>query len=212
MRKPIKYSLLVAAILLVGYNSIYIRKLSDVRNAEKALDFDARAYAVKFLDTTLPAHPEKAIDLTLLGQTLISNPAKAFAWSHAQNNGNNRFFLVKGSGKITAIDSEYAYLAVEGVPQKVELATRYIIGTAARDGSGLISVDEFTTTMDMNTVSEELNKLIRNRVLPPFKAAAKPGETVDFSGGLELQQNAAAPDTLEITSMILAIKDLFTNH
>jgi len=206
MSKPIRYVLVAAAIALVGYNSIYFRKLSDVRNAEKALDFDAKAYALRFLDTTLPAHPDKAIALPLLAQTLTADPARAFSWSHAQNNGNNRFFLVKGSGKLTAIDSEYAYLAVEGVPQKVALATRYIIGTAARDGSGLISVNEFTTTMDMNTVSEELNKLIRSRVLPPFKAVAKPGETVQFTGGLELQQNAAAPDTLEVTPMILKIQ------
>ena len=205
MGAPIKYTLLAAAILLAGYNSIYIRKLSDVRNAEKALDFDAKAYALRFLDTTLPSHPEKAIDLPQLAQTLAGDPAKAFSWSHAQNNGNNRFFLVKGSGKITKIDSEYVTLAVEGVPQNVELATRYIIGTAARDGSGLISVDEFTTTMDMNTVSEELNKLIRNQVLPSFKAAAKPGETVQFTGGIELQRDAAAPDFWEITPMILTI-------
>lgn len=206
MSKPIRYVLVAAAIALVGYNSIYFRKLSDVRNAEKALDFDAKAYALRFLDTTLPAHPDKAIALALLAKTLTADPARAFSWSHAQNNGNNRFFLVKGSGTITAIDSEYAYLAVEGVPQKVALATRYIIGTAARDGSGLISVNEFATTMDMNTVSEELNKLIRNLVLPPFKAAAKPGETVQFTGGLELQRDAAAPDTLEVTPMILKIQ------
>src|SRR6185437_2397914 len=205
MSAPIKYALLAVAIVLVGYNSVYVRKLSDVRNAEKALDFDAKAYALRFLDTTLPAHPEKAIDLPLLAQALTADPARAFSWSHAQNNGNNRFFLVKGSGKITAIDSEYAYLAVEGVPQKVKLATRYSIGTAARDGSGLISVNEFTTTMEMNTVSEELNKLIRNQVLPPFKAAAKPGETVQFTGGVELQRDAAAPDLWEITPMILVI-------
>lgn len=205
MSKPIRYVLVAAAIALVGYNSIYFRKLSDVRNAEKALGFDAKAYALRFLDTTLPAHPDKAIALPLLAKTLTADPARAFSWAHAQNNGNNRFFLVKGSGRITAIDSEYAYLAVEGIPQKVALATRYIIGTAARDGSGLISVNEFTTTMDMNTVSEELNKLIRNQVLPPFKAAAKPGETVQFTGGLELQRDAAAPDFWEITPMILVI-------
>ena len=212
MSKPIKYVLIAAAIALVGYNSIYIRKLSDVRNAEKALDFDAKAYALHFLHSTLPAHLDKAIDLLPLTQTLASNPAKAFSWSHAQNNGNNRFFLVKGSGRITKIDSEYTYVAVDGVTPKIALATRYIIGTAARDGSGLISVDEFTTTMDMNTVSEELNKLIRNQVLPPFIAAAKTGETLQFTGGLELQQNAAVPDTLEITPMILIIKDPFNNR
>lgn len=206
MNKWIKCAVVAAAIALVGYNSIYIRKLSDVQNAAKALDFDARAYAQNFLHTTLPAHADRAIDLSLLSQTLTSDAARAFSFSHAQNNGNNRFFLVKGSGRITKIDSEYVYLDVPGVSQKVILAIRYIIGTAARDGSGLISVDEFTTTMDLNTVSEELNKLIRGEVLPPFVAAAKPGNPVGFLGGLELQQNGPVPDTLEITPMILTIQ------
>ncbi len=206
MNKWIKCAILAAAIALVGYNSIYFRKLSDVQNAAKAADFDAKAYAQNFLHTTLPAHADKAIDLPLLSQTLTNDAARAFSFSHAQNNGHNRFFLVKGSGRVTRIDSEYVYLDVPGVSQKVILAIRYIIGTAARDGSGLISVDEFTTTMDLNTVSEELNKLIRGEVLPPFVAAAKPGEEIQFIGGLELQQNSPVPDTLEITPMILTIQ------
>jgi predicted lipoprotein len=206
MNKWIKCAILAAAIALVGYNSIYIRKLSDVQNAVKAETFDAKAYAQNFLKDTLPAHPDKAIDLPLLSQTLTNDAAKGFSWSHAQNNGNNRFFLVKASGRITKIDSEYVYLDVQGVSQKVILAIRYIIGTAARDGSGLISVDEFTTTMDLNTVSEELNRLIRNELIPPFIAAAKPGQEIQFTGGLELQRNSPVPDTLEITPMILTIQ------
>lgn len=206
MNKWIKCAIVAATIALVGYNSIYIRKLSDVRNEAKANAFDAKAYAQNFLHTTLPAHASKAIDLPLLSQILTNDPAKAFSWSHAQNYGNNRFFLVKGSGRITKIDSEYVFLDVQDVSRKITLAIRYILGTAARDGSGLISVDEFTTTMDLNTVSEELNKLIRNEIIPPFIAAAKPGEEIQFTGGLELQRNNPVPDTLEITPMILTIQ------
>ena len=203
MKKWIKYALLPAVIVLVAYNSVYIRKLSDVRQAETAGSFDAQGYAEHFLHSILPAHSEKAIDLPLLSRTLIADPSKAFSWSHAQNNGNNRFFLVKGTGRIIKIDSEQVSLAVEGVGETVVLAARYIIGTAARDGSGLISVDEFTTTMDMNTVSERLNQLIRTTVLPPFRAAARPGDTVTFTAALELQRDGPVPDTLELTPMIL---------
>ena len=58
MNKWIKCAIIAAAVALVGYNSIYIRKLSDVQNAAKALDFDAKVYAQNFLHTTLPAHAE----------------------------------------------------------------------------------------------------------------------------------------------------------
>lgn len=206
MKKWYKYFFLAALIVLVGYNSVYIRKLSDVQKGSTASAFDAAAYARRFLGSTLPANSYKAIDLTLLSRTLATGPARAYSWSHAQNDGNNRFFLVKGQGTITGLDSEYIYLGVEGVSQRVLLATRYIIGTAARDGSGLIRVDDFTTTMELNAVSEELNKLIRTEVLPPFKAAAKPGDRVTFTGALELQQNKPVPDSLEVTPLVLNIQ------
>lgn len=206
MRKWIKCIIIAAIIALVGYNSIYFKKLSDVKAASKATTFDAVAYAHNFLHKTVPANTDKAIDLAYLSQTLISSPRKAFALSHAQNNGNTRFFMVKGQGEITKIDEENVYLKVPGVLPKVLLATEYIIGNAARDGSGLISVDEFNTTMEMNTVSEELNKLIRTQVLPPFKSAAKTGATVSFTGCMELQQNKAVPDSLEVIPLILNIK------
>ena len=207
MNKWIKYPLLAALIVLAAYNSLYIRKLSDVKQAANASAFDAAAYAGHFLHTTLPANSGKAIDLSLLSRTLTTDPTKAFSWSHAQNDGNNRFFLVGGQGKIIRLDPEYVYLEVEGTTRQVLLATRYIIGTAARDGSGLISVDAFTTTMQMNDVSEELNKLIRTEVTPPFRAAAKPGAHVDFIAGLELQRNSPIPDSLELTPLILNIEN-----
>ena len=206
MKKWTKYALLSLAIGLAGYNSVYIRKLSEVQNAANAAAFDAAAYARHFLQITLPAHPDKSIDLAGLCKTLAADPARAFAESHAQNDGNNRFFMVKGVGSITRIDSESVDIRVEGVPKPISLATRYIIGTAVRDGSGLISVDDFTTTMDMNIVSEQLNNLIRTRVLPPFTAAAKPGLRVAFTAALELQKNRSIPDTLDLTPLILNIQ------
>lgn len=206
MNRWMKYTLLAALILLAGYNSIYIRRLSEVQDVAKAAVFDAAAYARHFLDVTLPAHPDKAVDLAGLSRTLATDPARAFSESHAQNDGNNRFFLVKGVGRITRVDSEYTYLSVEGMAQPVLLATRYIIGTAARDGSGLISVDEFMTTMDMNSVSEELNKLIRTQVVPPFVQSAKVGGRVLFTGAIELQKNKTVPDSLEVTPLNLNIQ------
>lgn len=204
MNKWIKYTLLLALIVLVGYNSIYFRKLSDVRDAAKAESFDAGAYSVHFLHTVLPASVDKAIDLPLLSRTLSDNPSNAFSWSHAPNDGNTRFFFVKGAGVITRIDSESAALSVEGLPVVIE--TKYIIGNAARDGSGLITVDDFTTMTEMNAVSEALDQLIRTEVVPPFLARAIPGARVRFTGGLELHRDKPLPDTLDVIPMTLTIQ------
>ncbi|WP_207425133.1 DUF2291 domain-containing protein [Pedobacter sp. SYSU D00535] len=205
MHKGVKYALFTAAFLLVGYNSIYVKKLSEVKKATETSEFDALAYAKKFLNKTLPANKEKAISLAELTQLLKSNPRKAYSYSNAQNDGNIRYFMVKGEGEILKLDEDNAYLQVAGVAPKVLLATQYILGNAARDGSGLISVDEFTTTMEMNTVSEELNKLIKAEVLPRFKSDAKLGSKVSFIGSVQLNQAKAVPDSLEIIPLILNI-------
>ncbi|WP_256009670.1 DUF2291 domain-containing protein [Desertivirga xinjiangensis] len=205
MKKGIKYLLIAVCFVLLAYNSVYVKKLSDMKKTEEKA-FDAYAYAKDFLYKKVPAGKDKALDLSQLLADLKNNPRQAFSNSHAQNNGDIRFFMVKGKGQITRIDDSNTYLSLPGSSAQIALATEYIIGNAARDGSGIISVDEFTTTMDMNTVSEELNKLIRAEVLPPFEAKAKQGDIVDFTGCIELNQARSLPDTIEVIPLILEVK------
>jgi len=207
MNKGIKYLLITASVALVAYNSVYVKKLSDVKaKEEKAKAFDALAYAKDYLHNKLPIRKVEAVEISKLFSELKNSPRKAFANSHAQNNGDIRFFMIHGQGQVVKIDESNAYLKVAGLPSDVILATEYIIGNAARDGSGIISVDEFTTTMDMNTVSEEINKLIRAEVLPPFESKVKVGDTVDFVGSIELNQTKALPKNMEVIPLILEIK------
>ena len=42
--------------------------------------------------------------------------------------------------------------------------------------------------MDFNNVSAELNKIIREKVLPPFKQQAKKGNRIEFTGAIELNK------------------------
>lgn len=205
MHRFLKYSLVVLSVVLVAYNSVYVEKLS-AKKATEETDFDAVAYAKEYLFKKVPAAREKATPLNKLYSDLKTNPRKAFAYSHAQNNGDHRFFMVKAEAEVLKIDQSNAYLKVEGIPSDVILATEYIIGNAARDGSGLISVDEFTTTMDMNTVSEEINKLIRSEILPPFEAKLKVGSKISFTGCVELNQARALPENLEVIPLIVDVK------
>ena len=53
------------------------------------------------------------------------------------------------------------------------IATEFIFGNAVRDATGLININEFKNTMDFNNVSAELNRIIREKVLPQFKPVIK---------------------------------------
>lgn len=208
MRKnSLKYIALLVLLGVVAYNSVYFKKLDEVSTAagsKAGSRFDAAAYASTFWVTKLipetakTSGPNAPTDLSALLSLLKMDKEKAFAThSHALGIGNIGYFLVKGEGKLTAIrDNDVVISLASG--EQVNLATEFIFGNAARDASGLIKITEFDNTMDLNNVSAELNTIIRNKVVTPFKASAKPGSTVKFVGAIELNKAHLHLDNLEI--------------
>jgi predicted lipoprotein len=114
---------------------------------------------------------------------------------------------VKGIGVITDLDEDKATLLAkdDSSEQKVILATEFVFGNAIRDASGLININEFNNTMDFNNVSAEINKIIRNEVLPPFKNAVQKGDTIQFTGAIELNKIHLKLDNIEVIPIQLQI-------
>ena len=201
MPKNLKYAGLLVLIAVVAYNSVYFKKLDEVKantasNTNKP--FDAAAYAQTFWTTKLLPATAQATDLTTLMPLLKTDKAKAFdTYSHALGIGNIRYFLVKGEGKITAVGANDVTVSLPS-GDVVKLATEYIFGNAARDASGLIRITEFDNTMDLNNVSEQLNTIIRNKVIPSLKASAKSGSTVKVVGAIELNKEHLHLSELEV--------------
>ncbi|GAA4730180.1 DUF2291 domain-containing protein [Flavisolibacter ginsenosidimutans] len=208
MKKSLKYIITVAVILIVAYNSVYFKKLSEVKAAASSKQFDAVAYAQNYLVKKLPVALNKAMEVNELTGLLQSNPKEAFdKYSHALGIGNIRFFLVKGRGEITKIEDDATFVLVkkDSASQVIKIATEYVFGNAIRDASGLININEFNNTMDFNNVSAEINKIIRRDVLPPFKAGAKKGDRVEFTGAVELNQVHLKLDNIEVVPISLKI-------
>ncbi|SFD24071.1 DUF2291 domain-containing protein [Spirosoma endophyticum] len=201
-KNTLKYAILLVLLGVVAYNSVYFKKLDEVNatsGANAGSKFDAAAYANTFWTTKLlPAGASSATELSTLISSLKTDREKAFdTYSHALGIGNIRYFLVKGEGQITAIgDNDVTVALPDG--ESVNLATEYIFGNAARDASGLIKITEFDNTMDLNNVSTELNTIIRNKVIPLFKASTKTGSTVKFVGVIELNKAHLRLENLEV--------------
>jgi hypothetical protein len=205
-KKIIKYTLTIIIVAFVAYNSVYFKKLSEVKAAAKAT-FDPAGYARNYLDKLLLKAAGTAPDADDLIAQLRNNPAKAFKTdAHALDIGNVRFFMVKGEGTITNIDENDVYLLTPG-KQSLKIATEYIFGNALRDAPGIITVNDFTNSMDLNNVSAEVNKLVRNEILPPFKSKAKKGDTISFAGAFELNQEHINLNNIEIIPVSLTIKN-----
>jgi len=195
--KLIKTILITVAFAIVAWNSVYFRNLDEVRGSRVAKDFNAGQFASTFWTSKLPGAVDKAVDLTALTTLISTNEKKAFDdHSHALGIGNLRYFLVRGKGVVESVEDDNVIIVLDDSKQQVVLATEFIFGNAVRDASGLISINEFTNTMDFNNVSAEINKIIRESVLPEFKKNVKAGEAVGFVGAIEL--NREHPDLTDI--------------
>jgi predicted lipoprotein len=205
MNKKLKYSLWLVLLVFVAYNSVYFKKLDSIKalNADK---FNAKAYANKYLNTMLPAISGKAIGIDKLLAGLQASPQKTFdTYSNAMDIGSTRFFWVKGKGKITNIDESDIYLQTDSNHTIIKIAAEYVFGNAIRDASGLVHITDFTNTADLNNISAEINKIIRQQVLPPFKAKVKKGNEVEFTGAVEFNSSHLNINDAEVVPVSLKI-------
>jgi predicted lipoprotein len=197
--KTIKYIITIVIIILVAYNSIYFRKLDEVKTSRAASEFNAALYAQAFWNNKLITRLDKAVDLGQLVAMISADTAKTFeTYSHALGIGNLRYFLVKGKGTIISVNEDDITVLVDSIQSSVKIATEYIFGNAVRDATGLININEFNNTMDFNNVSAELNKIIREKVLPPFKLKAKKGNRIIFTGAVELNKEHVDLSHIEV--------------
>jgi hypothetical protein len=203
--KVLKYIISILIIAVVGYNSVYFKKLDEVKKSAAA-KFDATAYAGKFFTDALTPALDKAVNLDTLLQLLGTSKDKTFdMYSHALAIGNMRYFLVSGSGVITAIRENDVQLQMQTAGNNITIATEFIYGNAARDASGLIDITAFNSTADLNNVSAELNKIARVNVVQPFKASVKKGDKVQFAGAIELNKEHFNATDIEIIPLRLQI-------
>lgn len=189
----------ISIALVVGfllYNSVYFKKLSAMK-AATPVAFDAMAYSKKLWNDQLPARINTAVGLDVLLPTLQTNPNQAFdKYSNALAIGNIRYSLVQAAGRVTAVDENA--VTIQAGNATIHLQTEYVYGNAIRDASGLVDINNFVNTTDLNNVSEALNKQVREQVLPPFKKAVQKTDSVWFAGALELNKEHVHLQELEV--------------
>jgi len=196
----VKIVVAIIVLLFIGYHSIEIKKLDEVKRAS-AEKFDALGFARNFLQKTLPPSFIKAPDVVTLLDALKTAPKEAFQkMSNAVAIGNIRYFLVKGQGHITKIqdDEVQVLLTNNNQPVSITLATEFIYGNAIRDAAGVFDIKPFTNTTDINNISSEINKIIRTERIPAFRKQIKVGDTIQFVGALEMNQEYINLQHLEI--------------
>lgn len=209
MKKIIRYGLIILVVALVGYKSVYFRKLSDMQKATSTEKFDATVFARKLWNEQLPSKLDSAIELNNLIASIKANPEQAFAQNtKSMAIGNYRYALIKTTGKALIVNEDDVVLQVANGDSllNLNLATEYVYGNAVRDASGLVNIQDFTNTTDLNNISEALNKTIRTSVLPPFKNTVKAGNQVTVVGAIELNKAHVGFKNLEIIPIRISVQ------
>lgn len=208
MNKYIKYSLLLAVILLLAYNSVYFKKLSEVK-AVAPDKFDAGSFTKKLWDEKLPARLDSAVDLAALITAIQAQPQDALnKYTNALAIGNYRYAMVKTAGEVVELNEDDLLLQLPFSDSllKVRIATEFIYGNAVRDASGLVEVRSFPNTTDLSGISEELNRTVKKTVLAPFKKLVKKGDKVAVTGAIEINKahiNWTEPEIIPVRLQII---------
>jgi predicted lipoprotein len=194
-----KKILLISIIAILGYNSVYFKKLSEVKNQKTAgFDFNNFADSLYFKGIM---KSKKAIDLDQLLTQIKSNPDSTFkTYGNRLGIGNSAFFMVNTSGKVAKMtDGKIEITTKNG--EQISIETKYIFGNAIRDASGLVKLTDFKTNADFNKVSEALNTLIREKVMPSVVQKIKVGDDINVTGALKLSKKETL--NLEILPVLL---------
>jgi predicted lipoprotein len=207
MKKFLKYILIAAVIGLVGFNSVYIRKLSDVKK-DAAQQFDPAAFSHDLWDKKMPAKIDSAIDLSVLIQDVAVDKELALEkYANALGIGNYRYVLVKTRATVATVNEDEVLVQIPVADSLMNaiLATEYIYGNAIRDASALVDVKDFPNTSELNSISEELNKIVRTTVLPEFRKSVKKGDQVNIIAAVQLSKEHIKWNDLELLPLKLQI-------
>ena len=197
-KKWLKYIVLVAVAGLLAYNSVYIKKL-DAKKSTVEINLDPPEFAKKFWSAQFIPYLDSAVEMNSFITMLKENPQQTFEkYAHAPGIGHTSFFLVKGEGVISSVNEDDITVQLKPGAGEVKLNTGLYFGNAVRDVTGKIAMGDFSNTMDFNAVSAELNKIVREQVVLPFKTKAVKGATVQFVGCAEINKEQINTGSMQL--------------
>ena len=207
MKRIYQYLILGILATFLLYGSVYFEPLNEVLAEREAAAFDPVSYANTAWDKLMENTDQEAIMVEALWAELGTNPAQACE-KHGKVLGisNKCFFLLQGEGTILAIDEESVLIENPDQGIQVRIAIQFVFGNAIRDASGQVPVSDFASIMDFNRVAEEMNKKVREEVVPPFLARASVGMLVRFVVAASVRKDQAFGPPLEVIPISLTLQ------
>lgn len=196
--------MIILGVLFLGYHSVYFEKLSERDNAvDTSFDFQAFADSLYYNGII---KSQRAIELSHLIKEVQNDTDQTFEdHGNRLGIGTSAYFMTQCEGPITEMTEDHLLIQVDN-SLEVAINTRYIFGNALRDASQLVALTDFKTNADFNKVSESLNALIRQKVLPPIIENLAVGDIIDVMGAIKLSRKNLRDPSLVITPATIKVR------
>lgn len=198
MNYILKYTTGIISILLIIWFSLDIQNLEKYNSTPKPETFNANQYVASFWNDSLPISIASSKSIVDLFKQLKINPHNAFD-NYGKKLGISKtyYFMVKGKGMVQKVDDEFVLLLLDD-QIKLKIATDFIYGNAIRDASGKVDINNFVNMTDFNLVSIGINKLVKEKVVIPFKKIVKVGQQLTFTGAIEINS-----EKIDISNLLI---------
>jgi predicted lipoprotein len=179
----------------------HIVPLKRAESEKDAGVFNAAKFADDFWSQKLQKSFDHAVDAKTLLTAIQANPGDAQKkYARSLSLGGGYFYYLRGEGRVlTTNDSTLSLVINPGATNaEVVLEMGMIFGNAVRDGTGLLNASDYPNLQDFNSISAELNKLVEAKILPPLRAHAQIGSTIDFVGCAEVDDESTDLNPLQV--------------
>ena len=200
---------LIAIVLAAGlcwfFPLFHNVPLERVTREKAAATFDTQEFARKFWNEQLLTSLDQAVKAEGLLRAIQADAAAARKkFSRSLGVSESYTYFISGNGRVVAVSSEEISLAVtEGATKaEVSLLSGLLFGSAVRDGTGLLNVNDYPNSQDFNAISESLNRIIEERVQPRLRELGKVGAMLRFVGCAEVNDESADLKPLKVVPLL----------
>ena len=204
---------LIAIIVVAGlcwfFPLFHVVPLERATKERAAAVFNPKEFAEKFWDEQLLKSLDKTVKAEVLLPTIQANAGEARKkFSRSVGVSESYTYFLSGKGRVLAASDDEISLAVtEGVPNaEVSLQVGLLFGNAVRDGTGLLSVNDYPNSQDFNGISEALNHLVETHVQPKLREQAKVGAVVRFVGCAEVNDESTDLKPLRVVPVLAEVE------
>jgi hypothetical protein len=192
-------------LLLVLFPPFHVRPLGVVPAAAPGT-IDVPRFAQRFWVEKLEKSAITPIDMReVLGLLTDPQAADRTPLGHRTGIGGKPYFFIAGQGRVVAIDSAGVWMSGDGSDHRqLLLATGPIFGDALRDATGLLQLDDFTSS-DFNALSAALNRRAESVVQTLLHSSVRPGSRIDFVATAAIDDASTAEPFLRLVPVRVGV-------